>query len=198
MGRFYGKMVKYAREPENAAKSCKAKGSALRVHFKVCREVAFTLKGMGLKEAKKYLNQVLDHQRCVPYYRFTGGVGRNAQAKEFKGTTQGRWPKKACEFMLDLLRNAESNAEYKNLDTNALEITHIQVNQAQKNRRRTYRAHGRINPYQSSPSHIELFLEENEDGVKKVVDEEEAPKKKTVSKKKQARERAKQGLRMSD
>ena len=75
--------------------------------------MAFTLKGMGLKEAKKYLNQVLDHKRCVPFYRFTGGVGRNSQAKEFKGTTQGRWPKKACEIMLDLLRNAESNAEVR-------------------------------------------------------------------------------------
>jgi ribosomal protein L22 len=31
------------------------------------------------------------------------------------------------------------------LDVDALYISHIQVNQAQKQRRRTYRAHGRIN-----------------------------------------------------
>ena len=36
----------------------------------------------------------------------------------------------------------------------------LQVNQAQKQRRRTYRAHGRINPYMCSPSHIELVLEQ--------------------------------------
>ena len=35
--------------------------------------------------------------------------------------------------------------QVKGLDTDALQITHIQVNQAQKQRRRTYRAHGRIN-----------------------------------------------------
>lgn len=29
-------MGKYAREPDNASKSCKARGSNLRVHFKVC------------------------------------------------------------------------------------------------------------------------------------------------------------------
>lgn len=29
-------------------------------------------------------------------------------------------------------------------------------------RRRTYRAHGRINPYMSSPCHIELWLTEAE------------------------------------
>jgi hypothetical protein len=36
-------------------------------------------------------------------------------------------------------------AQVKGLDTDALYISHIQVNQAQKQRRRTYRAHGRIN-----------------------------------------------------
>ncbi|KAJ6374492.1 hypothetical protein OIU78_030075 [Salix suchowensis] len=29
-------MVKYSREPDNQTKSCKARGSDLRVHFKVC------------------------------------------------------------------------------------------------------------------------------------------------------------------
>uniref|UniRef100_A0AB38Z7F5 DUF3754 n=1 Tax=Paeonia suffruticosa TaxID=45171 RepID=A0AB38Z7F5_PAESU len=60
---------------------------------------------------------------------------------------QGRWPVKFAKFILDLLKNAESNAEVKGLDVDALSISHIQVNQAQKQRRRTYRAHGRINPY---------------------------------------------------
>ncbi|GJS71015.1 zinc finger, CCHC-type, retrotransposon gag domain protein [Tanacetum coccineum] len=60
-----------------------------------------------------------------------------------------------------------SNAEVKGLDVDALHISHIQVNQAQKQRRRTYRAHGRINPYMSSPCHIELTLSEKEEPVKK-------------------------------
>jgi large subunit ribosomal protein L17e len=33
-------------------------------------------------------------------------------------------------------------------------------------RRRTYRAHGRINPYMSSPCHVELILTEKEGPVK--------------------------------
>ncbi|GMP34106.1 hypothetical protein CsSME_00007124 [Camellia sinensis var. sinensis] len=55
----------------------------------------------------------------------------------------------------------------KGLDVESLYISHIQVNQAQKQRRRTYRAHGRINPYMSSPCHIELILSEKEEPVKK-------------------------------
>lgn len=33
----------------------------------------------------------------------------------------------------------------KGIDTESLVVKHIQVNQAMKQRRRTYRAHGRIN-----------------------------------------------------
>ena len=56
--------------------------------------------------------------------------------------------------------------QVKGLDTDALYVSHIQVNKAQKGRRRTYRAHGRINPYMSSPCHIELILAEKEAAVK--------------------------------
>ena len=35
-----------------------------------------------------------------------------------------------------------------------------QVNQACHGRRRTYRAHGRINAYMSSPCHVEIILTE--------------------------------------
>lgn len=63
------------------------------------------------------------------------------------GATRARWPVKSAEFLLSLLKNAEANADTKGLDTANLIVKHIQVNQAPKQRRRTYRAHGRINPY---------------------------------------------------
>ena len=31
--------------------------------------------------------------------------------------SQGRWPKKSAEILLQLLKNAESNAEYKVIET---------------------------------------------------------------------------------
>ena len=63
--------------------------------------------------------------------------------------------------------NAEANAETKGLDIDSLYVSHIQVNQAQKGRRRTYRAHGRINAYMSCPCHVELTLSEKEAPVAK-------------------------------
>jgi len=152
------------------------------------------IKGMQLKKARTYLEAVLNHKRAIPFRRFTGGIGRKAQAKPFRAA-QCRWPKKSCEYLLSLLQNAESNAETKELSVNKLVITHIQVNRAPKMRRRTYRAHGRINPYMSSPSHIELILTEKEKPVRKAKEtkEGEEKKKKKVSKKKLARERLRSG-----
>merc|ERR1719410_1902827 len=119
---------------------------------------------MNLKSAQTYLEAVVEKKQCVPYRRFIGGVGRTPQAKAFK-LSQGRWPVKSVKILLDLLRNAESNAEFKNLDTDNLVIQHIQVNAAQQGRRRTYRAHGRMGPYMSNPSHIEMILQEKEDST---------------------------------
>ncbi|KAB2624929.1 60S ribosomal protein L17-1 [Pyrus ussuriensis x Pyrus communis] len=162
-----GNSVKYSREPDNITKSCKARGSDLRVHFKNTRETAFSIRKMRLDKAKSYLEDVLAHKQAIPFRRFCRGVGRTAQAKNRHSNGQGRWPVKSAKFILDLLKNAESNAEVKGLDVDSLIVSHIQVNQAQKQRRRTYRAHGRINPYMSSPCHIELILSEKEEPVKK-------------------------------
>ena len=70
--------------------------------------------------------------------------------KQF-GVSRARWPVKSAEFLLQLLKNAESNADAKGLDTATLIVKHIQVNQAPKQRRRTYRAHGRVRLHQTQP-----------------------------------------------
>ncbi|KRZ69713.1 60S ribosomal protein L17 [Trichinella papuae] len=188
MGRIH-----YCAEPSNPSKSCKARGSDLRVHFKNTRETAQAIKHMTLNRAVRFLKNVIEKKEIVPFRRFNGGVGRKAQVKNWRHT-QGRWPVKSANFLLQLLRNAESNAEYRGLDTDHLIIDHIVVQQASKMRRRTYRAHGRINPYMSSPCHIEVILTEKEDVVTKPTEEETFSKKKKESKKKQKRQLAREKL----
>ena len=145
---------------------------------------------MSLRRAQRYLKNVIAKKEIIPFRRFNGGVGRKGQVHAFSGCTQGRWPVKSAEFLLQLLRNAESNADYKGLDVDRLVVEHIQVNSAPQMRRRTYRAHGRINPYMSCPCHIEVILTEKEQVVSKAKDDHESGSgKKKVSKKKMARQK---------
>ena len=113
-------MVKYSREAENSAKSCKASGSDLRVHFKNTCVTSDAIRHMSLKKAKGYLEAVLKKTQAVPFRYFNGCVGRHAQAKcaphsgkMHSGATQCRWPTKSAKFLLHLLKNAESNAEVR-------------------------------------------------------------------------------------
>lgn len=119
-------MAPYQTEPENPTKSCKARGSNLRVHFKNTRETAQAIKKMPLRRAQRFLKNVILQKEIVPFRRFNGGVGRKSQCKAWK-TSQGRWPAKSAEFLLQLLRNAESNADFKGLDVDRLSIEHIMV-----------------------------------------------------------------------
>jgi len=163
-------MVRYAAVPANPTKSAKSRGSYLRVSFKNTRETAQAVNGMKLARALQFLENVKEKKEAVPMRRYAGSTGRSAQAKQF-GATKGRWPQKSAEFLLGLLKNAEANADSKGLDTSNLVISHIQVNQAPKQRRRTYRAHGRINPYMSNPCHIEVVVSEAEETVEKPDDQ---------------------------
>merc|ERR1712178_41236 len=134
----------------------KARGTDLRVSFKNTYNTAKAVRNMTLNDAKAYLNACLERQRCIPMRKFCGSQGRHAQAKEF-GLTKGRWPTKSIKVVQGLLDNMVANASTKNLEAENLVISHVQINWAQRGRRRTYRAHGRITPYMSNPCHVEMW-----------------------------------------
>jgi large subunit ribosomal protein L17e len=164
----------YSRKPRVSSKSALAQVSDLTCHFKNTFETANAIKGMSLKKAQQYYRQVLAKTRCVPFKRYNRKIGRTAQAKEFGGATKGRWPRKSVVALLSLLKNAEANAAAKGLDSAKLQVSHIQVDQAARMRRRTYRAHGRAGPYMRSPCHVQLALSERSAKVPKPT---AAPKK---------------------
>eukprot|EP00826_Nyctotherus_ovalis_P058264 TRINITY_DN7996_c0_g1_i4.p1 TRINITY_DN7996_c0_g1~~TRINITY_DN7996_c0_g1_i4.p1 ORF type:complete len:196 (+),score=63.67 TRINITY_DN7996_c0_g1_i4:166-753(+) len=174
-------MVKYSREPAVPTKAAKARGDDMRIHYKNTYEVAAAIRGMQLEKAEKYLRDVIDHKQCVPFRKHST-TARTAQAHPFH-VTQGRWPKKPCEHLLDLLENVRSNADAKGLDLRKTYITHIQVNKARKGRRRGFKAHGRIKDWCASNCHVELFVTEKAENVKKAEEE----KAKHFSKKQLAR-----------
>ena len=72
-------MTRYAADPENPTKSCKARGSNLRVHFKNTHETAVAIKGLHVRKANRYLKDVIAKKQIIPFRRFNGGIGRKAQ-----------------------------------------------------------------------------------------------------------------------
>lgn len=164
--------------------AAKSRADDVRVHFKNTYETARAVKGLKLKKAIKYMEEVLEHKQCVPIRRFTGHAGRATQAKVF-GTSLGRWPEKSVRHVHSLLKNALSNAESKGLDVERCYVTHVAVNRAVQGRRRTFRAHGRIGPYLSSNCHIEFIVTEKAEKVKKAGEENKA----RLTKKQAARQR---------
>ncbi|TKC52677.1 hypothetical protein EI555_004536, partial [Monodon monoceros] len=149
---------------ENPTKSCKSRGSNLRVHFKNTHEPSQPIKCMHIQKATKLSEGCHFTEQCMPFRRYSGGVGRWAQAKEW-GWMQGWWPKMSAEFLLHMLRNADSSVDLKGLDVDSLVIEHIQ-----------------INPYMSSPCHNEMIPTEKAQIVSKP--EEEVSQKKNISQKK--------------
>ena len=77
-------------------------GKDLTASFKNTFETANACRGMELLRAMDYLQAVISHERCVPFRRYNGSMGRCSQAKEFK-TDRGRWPEKSCKVVLGLL-----------------------------------------------------------------------------------------------
>lgn len=162
-------MTRYSKTPVNPAAAASARGAHLRVSFKNTQATAQAIAGQNLQTALKYLAAVSEKKRAIPFRKHHGDIGRTSQGKEF-GTTHARWPVKSVEFVTELLENAKANADAKGLNVENLVISHIQVNKAPLRRRRTYRAFGRINRFDSHPCHIELHLTEPVAEVAKATD----------------------------
>jgi len=182
-------MVRYTVYPDKESeKFARARGSYVRVHYKHTREIFQTIRGWKVSRAKKFLTEVLAHKSAVPIRRHKGGVGRHAQAKLLKAPgDQANWPEKATKVIYDLLINAESNAVTNEMEVDDLYINHAVAQWAPKGRRRTYRAHGRVNAYMSCPAHIEIICGPAPEAVEK------APPKEYITKKSLAKKRVRIG-----
>jgi large subunit ribosomal protein L17e len=157
-------MVKYSRQPVELAKSAKSKVKDQRAHYKNTYNTALAVKGMPIKKALNYMEQVLEHKAIIGFRKHYGQ--RHAQCKQ-QGYNTGRWPEKSCKAVKQLLLNLKANCETKGLDTDKCVISHVVVQRAQQGRRRTYRAHGRVTPYLSSNCHIEFHCTETSPNVAK-------------------------------
>jgi len=119
-------------------------------------EVARTIKGMKLEDAKEFLEDVIAKKRAVPYRKFLDSVSHR------KGVGPGRYPVKAAKYFLETLKNAENNAEFKQLDVDKLVIKSAVANLAPPIKYYTFKAFGSSGKFYRERVHIQIILEELE------------------------------------
>jgi len=134
-------------------KTSKAMGKELHISRKHAHEIATAIKGMKLDIAREYLENVVALKQAVPYKRFT----RNIPHK--KGMCTGRYPQKAAKEFLSVLKNAESNATYKGLDSENMRITHIATKKGHTYIGQFQRAQGRATPKKHETVTVEMIAE---------------------------------------
>ncbi|MEK6809486.1 MAG: 50S ribosomal protein L22 [Nanoarchaeota archaeon] len=118
-----------------------AKALNLPVSTKHCIEICSALRFKDVSYAKKYLEEVAQLKRAVPFKRFVMNIGHK------KGMSTGRFPTKAALEILKLLKSVEANAQFKGLNASSLKITKFVANRAPipfgggRHRTRTKRTH---------------------------------------------------------
>jgi large subunit ribosomal protein L22 len=139
-------------DPETTSK---AMGSELHISPKKSREICCKIKGMKVTEARKFLEDVIALKQAVPFKRHHDGAGHR------KGPmAAGRYPVNASKEILKVLKNAESNAEYKGLEPANMVISHAAIQRGRTIHGFMPRARGRATPKDTETVNIEMILSE--------------------------------------
>lgn len=138
-------------DPEGTAK---ALGRELDISPKASVEVCRAIRGMMVEDAAQFLEEVISLKRPVSYHRYTGQVGHR-KGRKFGA---GRYPKKTAKAILDVIKHAQHNAEYKGLDSDNMRIAHISSSRGMTVEGYIPRAHGRSSPFNHERTNIEVVL----------------------------------------
>jgi len=121
----------------------------LGISAKASVEICNMIRNKPIETAKKILERVIEKKQAVPYKRF------NMEIPHRKGNiAAGKYPVKASETILSLVKNAEANAENKGMSKN-LTITHISAHKGQKQSR-----YGRKVGKKAKRTNIKIIVQE--------------------------------------
>lgn len=147
--------LNYSLEPEG--RTSRAMGHELHISPKHAREICRTLRGMKVKNAVPYLEDVIALKKAVPFKRYRRNV---AHKHGLVGWDAGRYPEKAARAILEVLKNASGNAEYKGMEPDKMRIYHAGTLRGRLIRGWMPRAMGRATPKNTETVSIEMVLRE--------------------------------------
>jgi large subunit ribosomal protein L22 len=134
----------------------RARAIELPISPKKTYEVMNAIRGLPLERAKSLLEDVIDEKRAIPFRRY------NQEVAHKRGIGPGRYPIKVCKNVLQVLVNAEANAEYEGIDTEALVVRVAACARGRIRKANMPRAHGRATAWNEQTTNVEIVLAERE------------------------------------
>ena len=150
-------MVGYSIKLEDESKIAKAYGKELRISPKYSVEVCRELRGKKVSDAIRYLKEVIEMKRAVPFKKHKKKVPHKHGLVK---ACSGRYPVKVSKHILKVIESAIANARYKGLDEEKLYIKHICALRGRVIRGYIPRAFGRATPFNQETTNIQVVLEE--------------------------------------
>ena len=147
----------YTYRDEAGTSVARARGVELPISPKKTYEVLNAIRGLPLERARTVLEEAVELRRAIPFRRY------NQETSHKRGVGPGRFPKKVAKNVLQILRNAESNAEYESLDTDRLYVKVAASSRGRILKASMPRAHGRATAWNEQTTHIEIVLAERKE-----------------------------------
>jgi large subunit ribosomal protein L22 len=144
----------YTYQTETGVSVARARGAEFPISPKKTYEVLNVIRGLPLERARSLLEDVVALRQAIPFRRY------NQETAHKRGLGPGRYPKKVAQAILQVLQNAESNAEYEGLDTDQLVIRVASCARGQIRKASMPRAQGRATPWNEQTTNIEIVLGE--------------------------------------
>lgn len=144
----------YTYHEKGTAPVARARGIELPMSPKKTYEVLNAIRGLPLEKAREALEDAIALRRAVPFRRY------NQETAHHTGVGPGRFPKKVAKNLLQVLQNAESNAEYEGMDTDQLVVRVASCARGRIQKANMPRAHGRATAWNEQTTNVEIVLAE--------------------------------------
>jgi large subunit ribosomal protein L22 len=115
------------------------------------------IRGLPLDRAREVLEDAIAMKKAIPFRRY------NQETAHKRGVGPGRYPIKVAKTLLQILKNAEENAEYDSLDTDALYVKVAACSRGRIRKANMPRAQGRATQWNEQTTNVEIVLAERKE-----------------------------------
>jgi len=135
----------------------RARGVELPMSPKKTYEVLNAIRGLPLDRARRVLEEAAALEHAIPFRRY------NQETAHHRGSGPGRFPVKVARQVLQILKNAEENAEYDSLDTDRLFVKVAASSRGRIRKATLPRAQGRATAWNEQTTNVEIVLAERKE-----------------------------------